>query len=180
MLTGNIGIAVVIASMMAAFVQQDPSGGNGWIRALMLSAALMALWVIGTQSWVDQTIEHVIAWSLTKWTSIDVRDYVSLLHLADGYVVYEIKVKPDDWIADKLLSDSRLTAEGVLILGIHRASGKYDGSPSGKTLIHVGDVLSVYGPKERLEELDIRKRGREGDIAHENAVSEKTLRSEGE
>ena len=180
MLTGNIGIAVVIASMMAAFVQQDPSGGNGWIRALMLSAALMALWVIGTQSWVDQTIEHVIAWSLTKWTSIDVRDYVSLLHLADGYVVYEIKVKPDDWIADKLLSDSRLTAEGVLILGIHRASGKYDGSPSGKSLIHVGDVLSVYGPKERLEELDIRKRGREGDIAHENAVSEKTLRSEGE
>ena len=180
MLTGNIGIAVVIASMMAAFVQQDPSGGNGWIRALMLSAALMALWVIGTQSWVDQTIEYVIAWSLTKWTSIDVRDYVSLLHLADGYVVYEIKVKPDDWIADKLLSDSRLTAEGVLILGIHRASGKYDGSPSGKTLIHVGDVLSVYGPKERLEELDIRKRGREGDIAHENAVSEKTLRSEGE
>ena len=170
MLTGNIGIAVVIASMMATFVQQDGSGGNMWQRGFVLSVALLALWIITTQRWVDQTIERIIAWSLTKWTSLDVRDYVSLLHLADGYVVYEIKVNPDDWIANQLLADSKLTAEGVLVLGIHRTDGKYDGSPSGKTLVHVGDVLSVYGPKQRLEELDIRKRGREGDRAHEIAI----------
>jgi len=170
MLTGNIGIAVVIASMMATFVQQDGAGGNMWQRAFVLSIALFALWIITTQKWVDQTIERIIAWALTKWTSLDVRDYVSLLHLADGYVVYEIKVNPDDWIADQLLADSKLTAEGVLVLGIHRADGKYDGSPSGKTLVHVGDTLSVYGPKQRLEELDIRKRGREGDRAHKIAI----------
>ena len=170
MLTGNIGIAVVIASMMATFVQQDQSGGQGWTRALVLIIALFGLWVMSTQKWVDQTIEHIIAWSLTKWTSLDIRDYVSLLHLADGYVVYEIKVNQGDWIADKLLSESKLTAEGVLVLGIHRANGKYAGSPSGRTQVHVGDVLSVYGPKQRLEELDIRKQGSEGDRAHEIAM----------
>ena len=62
MLTGNIGIAVVIASMMATFVQQDESGGQGWTRALLLSIALLALWVVTTRKWVDQTIERVIAW----------------------------------------------------------------------------------------------------------------------
>ena len=170
MLTGNIGIAVVIASMMATFVQQDESGGQGWTRALLLSIALLALWVVTTRKWVDQTIERVIAWALTKWTNLDVRDYVSLLHLADGYVVYEIKVNPNDWIADKTLGQSKLTAEGVLVLGIHRANGKYAGSPSGRTQVHVGDVLSVYGPKQRLEELDIRKQGYEGDRAHEIAI----------
>ena len=170
MLTGNIGIAVVIASMMATFVQQEASGGQGWTRALVLSIALLALWIVGTQKWVDQTIERVIAWSLTKWTSLDVRDYVSLLHLANGYVVYELKVNEGDWIADKPLSESKLTAEGVLVLGIHRASGKYAGSPSGRTQVHIGDVLSVYGPKQRLEELDIRKQGRDGDRAHQIAM----------
>jgi len=171
MLTGNIGIAVVIASMMAAFVQQSEASPNQmWYRALVLSFALLALWVVGTQNWVDQTIERVIQWALKTWTKIDVRDYVSLLHLADGYVVFEIKVNEGDWIEDKMLSEAKLTAEGVLVLGIHRADGKYIGSPNGRTIIRLGDMLSVYGPSERLEELDIRKKGYEGDKAHEIAI----------
>ena len=180
MLTGNIGIAVVIASMMAAFVQQNQEAGPNqmWWRALLLSVALFALWVVGTQKWVDQTIEKIIQWALKTWTKIDVRDYVSLLHLADGYVVFEIKVNEGDWIEDKTLSESMLTAEGVLVLGIHRADGKYLGSPNGKTSVRMGDVLSVYGSSQRLEELDIRKKGYEGDKAHEIAIE--TARQEAE
>lgn len=175
MLTGNIGIAVVIASMMAAFA----TGGEGatsnvkWIRAFVLASVLLLLWIIGTQRWVDQTIEKIIEWALRTWTDLDVRDYVSLLHLADGYVVYEIKVNETDWVAEKTLAESTLSAEGVLVLGIHRANGKYLGSPNGNTLIEVGDVLSVYGPHDRLEELDIRKKGYEGDRAHKIAIEEK-------
>ena len=56
------------------------------------------------------------------------------------------------------------------MLGIHRADGKYIGSPNGRTIIRLGDMLSVYGPSERLEELDIRKKGYEGDKAHEIAI----------
>ncbi|MFT5303063.1 MAG: hypothetical protein ACI814_003881, partial [Mariniblastus sp.] len=98
MLTGNIGVAVVIASMMATFT----SGSNGsksnqdaelWIRLLLVAVALGTLWVVTTRKWVDRSIEAIIAWALTSFTDIDVRDYVSLLHLADGYVVFEITVK---------------------------------------------------------------------------------------
>lgn len=170
MLTGNVGIAVVIASMMATFVQQEQAGNTLWIRACVLAVALLALWVIGTQKFVDKTIERIIEWALKTWTTIDVRDYVSLLHLADGYVVFEIKVNEGDWIEDKTLAETMLTAEGVLVLGIHLENGKYLGSPNGKTPIKVGDVLSVYGPADRLEELDIRKKGYEGDKAHKIAI----------
>lgn len=174
MLTGNIGIAVVIASMMAAFAAgaKDGSAINFWMRTIGLVVMLLATWVILTQRWVDQTIEKIIEWSLRTWTDIDVRDYVSLLHLADGYVVYELKVNESDWVADKSLAESTLTAEGVLVLGIHRENGHYLGSPNGATVVHAGDILSVYGPEARLEELDIRKKGYEGDRAHKHAIED--------
>ena len=177
MLTGNIGIAVVIASMMATFAE---SGGedqiNWWMRSFILFSSLLVLWVVGTQRWVDQTIEKIIEWALRTWTHLDVRDYVSLLHLGNGYVVYEIKVSESDWVADKTLAEATLSAEGVLVLGIHRANGKYVGSPNGNTIVEAGDVLSVYGPDTRLEELDIRKKGYLGDQAHRIAV-EKQMES---
>ncbi len=176
MLTGNIGIAVVIASMMATFAQG--AEGNTWLRVFILAVCLLGIWIIGTQRWVDQQLEKIIKWALTRWTTIDVRDYVSLLHLADGYVVFELKVNEADWIMDKTLTEATLSAEGVLVLGIHRANGKYLGSPNGTTKVGVGDVLSVYGPAERLEELDIRKKGYEGDRAHKIAMETQKLTAE--
>ena len=166
MISGNIGIAVVIASMMATFAAG--SDGGYWHFAVLF-IGLAALWIITTQKWFDETIEAAISWSLRKWTTLDVRDYVSLLHLADGYVVLEIVVNDGDWVGEKPLAESQLALEGVLVLGIHRANGNYVGSPNGNTKISVGDNLTVYGPIERLEELDLRKKGYFGDRAHQIA-----------
>jgi hypothetical protein len=171
MLTGNIGVAVVIASMMATFTQNgEGEEVNLYLRSFVIACALLLLWVVGTQKWVDNAIETIIAWALKKWTDLDVRDYVSLLHLADGYVVYEITINETDWVSDKTLAESTLSAEGILVLGIHRANGKYVGSPDGSTVVLAGDVLSVYGRHQRLEELDVRKKGYEGDRAHKIAI----------
>ena len=181
MMCGNVGIAVVIASMMATFAvpQSDLAaktdslvdpGSNLW-RILLLIIGLGSLWIVGNQRWVDQRIQKTIEWALIKWTHLDVRDYVSLLHLADGYVVMELVVNEGDWVGDKCLSESRLSSEGVLVLGLHRAGGTYVGSPNGKTVVKVGDSLTVYGPIDRLEELDLRKEGFDGDRAHRIAIA---------
>ena len=172
MLTGNIGIAVVIASMMATFAEgtKETTPFQWWIRIAILFVSLGVLWIVGTRRWIDQTIEKIIAWALRKWTYLDTKDYVSLLHLGNGFVVFEIKVLEQDWVAGKTLAEARLTSEGVLVLGIHRGEDEYVGSPSGKNRLEVGDVLTVYGPQERLEELDLRKRGFDGDRAHREAV----------
>ncbi len=171
MLTGNIGVAVVIASMMATFTQGTAGKEvDLLLRSVVIACSLLLLWIVGTRQWVDNSIETIIAWALRKWTDLDVRDYVSLLHLADGYVVVEITIQEIDWVADKTLAESTLSAEGVLVLGIHRASGKYVGSPNGSTIVLAGDVLSVYGRHQQLEELDVRKKGYEGDRAHKIAI----------
>lgn len=174
MLTGNIGIAVVIASMMATFAagggEKDP--WEWYLRVGGLFLALGLLWFVGTRTWVDQAVERMITWALRNWTDLDVQDYVSLLNLGMGHMVVEITVLEGDWIAEKTLADSRLAAEGVLVLGIHRVGGEYVGSPSGITEIHAGDVLAVYGPIARLKELDLRKSGWQGDQAHQKAVAE--------
>lgn len=172
MLAGNLGIAFVIASMIAAV--SSAGEGNKLVQFLFLMFGLVLLYVIGTTRWVDQTISSVIEWALLKWTTLDVRDYVSLLHLADGYVVLELVVNETDWIANRSLTEAALSAEGVLVLGLHRANGKYIGSPNGQTMVNVGDTLSLYGPIDRLEELDIRQKGQMGDRAHRIAVATQT------
>ena len=172
MLSGNLGIAFVIASMIAAV--SSAGTGSSFIQFLVLVAlfgGLGVLYVIGTRPWVDQTISRIIEWALLKWTTLDVRDYVSLLHLADGYVVLELVVNESDWITNRSLAEAALSAEGVLVLGLHREFGKYIGSPNGKTEVHIGDTLSLYGPIDRLEELDLRQKGSMGDRAHRIAVA---------
>ena len=171
MLFGNLGIAAVIASTIASFTSAQSTDAKIWMfRLASLALGLFVLWLIASSRWIDRVISRWIEWALLKWTRLDVRDYVSLLHLSDGYVVLELQVNEGDWVADRALHESRLSKEGVLVLGIHRASGRYIGSPNGEIVLRVGDVLSLYGPIQRLEELDLRKKGYDGDRAHRIAV----------
>jgi len=55
-------------------------------------------------------------------------------------------------------------------LGIERKGGFYIGAPQGVSKIHEGDVLLMYGPIERLKELDLRQAGSAGDQAHYDAI----------
>ncbi len=170
MLMGNLGMAGVVASVIAAFTTNSQDGVDWTFRILMLLLGILVISVFARSALFNRWISMLIEWALIKWTNLDIRDYVSLLHLGSGYVVLELLVCQGDWIANKLLAESRLTSEGVLVLGIHRRGGVYVGSPDGQTMIMSEDVLTVYGPIDRLEELDIRKTGFDGDRAHRIAV----------
>lgn len=170
MLMGNLGMAGVVASVIATFTTGNEGDTDWTLRILLLLTGILVLSMITRSAFLDRWISKLIEHSLIKWTNLDIRDYVSLLHLGKGYVVLELQVNEGDWIANKLLSESRLTSEGVLVLGIHRQGGDYIGSPDGNTNIVAEDVLTVYGPIDRLEELDIRKTGFDGDRAHRIAV----------
>ena len=174
MLFGNLGIAAVVASTIFSFGSVDAEFGvvNTWMwRLAALSGGILVLWLAARSQYLDRSMSYVIEWALLKWTRIDVCDYVALLHLSEGFVVMELEVSPGDWIAERNLAESRLAREGVLVLGIHRKNGRYVGSPNGQTVVQEGDILSLYGPIDRLEELDLRKQGVDGDRAHNIAVS---------
>lgn len=172
MFVGNLGIAAVIATSMISFSESAKADQSWFVNIAVLAVGALLLWIVFSSRVFDRYLSKVIEWMLKTWTKIDVSDYVSLLQLSRGYVVVEIKVNPSDWIAEKTLADLNLSAEGILVLGIHRSNGKYVGSPNGTIIIHSGDLLSVYGPIDRVEELNIREKGESGDVAHAKAISQ--------
>lgn len=169
MLLGNLGVAAVVTTSVLSY--NETRGDNWYVNLGILLSGIMILWVFAFVRPLNQLITRLIEWILIRFGKITVHDYVSLLHLSDGFVVIEIRIGEQDWIANKTLAELRLSKEGVLVLGIHRQDGNYVGSPSGKVRILPNDVLSLYGPLERLEELDLRQATPEGDRAHRLAVA---------
>jgi len=98
-------------------------------------------------------------------------DYTKLLRFAHNYVVCELQVRDDDWLAGKTLAQSQLSSEGVLALGIERPEGRYLGAPRGTTRIEAGDILILYGRQETLLDLDERRADVVGNLHHVMAVT---------
>ena len=171
MLLGNIGIATVVATVIVSLL--STAGSENWLRNILLFiGCLTFLWVIAVSHFVERHLNKIIAWGLRNWTRLEIQDYVAILHLQNEFAVWEIKVEPNDWFEGKSLIEAGLSREGVLILGIQRKNGFYIGAPQGISKIHEGDVLVMYGPMPRLEELDRRQAGARGDEAHQAAIVE--------
>jgi hypothetical protein len=174
MLLGNIGIAAGVATMMVSLMSttQSENFASRWWNVGLLTAGLLVLWLSTASRWLESRLNRMITYGLTHWGKIEVRDYIALLQLRDGYAVTELQVEAQDWLADKTLIELKLPTEGLLVLGVQCAGGGYIGAPRANTRIGVGDTIVLYGPIHRVEELDQRCQGRQGDVAHEEAVNE--------
>lgn len=171
MLLGNLGVATVVATLMLS-VMQTAESKHWWIQLLALFSGLLLLWLTATNRFLERHLNRVISWVLRRWGQLEVRDFVAILQLEGGYAVSELLIEPNDWLAGKTLIELKLPNEGVLVLGIDRAEGAFLGTPSGEMAVHAHDTLILYGPVERIEELDQRRRGKKGDVAHKVAVEE--------
>lgn len=169
MLLGSAGIAAVIGSIVLAFVEPD-AGANWWIRIGVLAVGIGALWAFASSAWIDRRITQVTMWALDRYTTIDARDYASLLHLGGDYVITELVVSADHWLADRSLAELDLRREGIMVLGVVRPDGEYLGVPTRETVLRVGDTLVLYSRAGQLAELDVRRRGSAGDEARRDAV----------
>ena len=169
MLVGSAGIAAVIGSIVLAFVGSD-ANANWWIRIAVLAAGIGGLWVFASSAWIDRRITRVTMWALRRYTSIDARDYASLLHLGDDYVITELEVTADHWLADKTLGELDLRREGIMVLGVVRPRGEYLGVPTRDTALRAGDTVVLYSRVGQLAELDARRRGTAGAEARREAV----------
>lgn len=165
---GNAGIVTGVGALVLTF---GADGGRRLEKAGVLIAGLVVLLLIARSPYFDRALSRVIERVLARWTDVEIRDYAALLHLREDFRVYELAVEEGDWVAGRRLGELRLRQEGVAVLGIERDQG-YVGLPNGATTVGVGDVLVLYGRRDRLGELDARSAGAEGDAAHERAVAE--------
>ncbi len=170
MLIGNIGVPTVVATLVVSLLTATQTE-NWWRPLLVLVGGLLVLLYVARSQRLETHLNRGLAWILHRWSNLEVRDYVSLFQLQNGYAVNEMLVEPGDWIDGKTLAAAALSHEGVLVLGIQRQSGGYVGAPRADDAVHAGDVLILYGAVARIEELDQRKAGT-GDAAHRQAVAE--------
>ncbi len=168
---GSAGVISTISSLILSFISLERIGYISF-EIVVLVAGLIALWLLVQSKWIDRKLSYIINRALNRYTTLDVRDYYSLLHLSDNYRVSEIKVEQQDWLADKTLNDLQLHDEGILVLGIKRSNGEYIGAPRGETKIYNDDTVTLYGRAALLESLDNRQKGQSGDQKHAEAVLE--------
>ena len=164
-LLGNAGIVTVLASVV---LSASSGGGITLGRAALLAAGLAILGLLARSRALTRAIDA----ALNRWTDLEVRDYADLLQLSGDFTVSELKVQPEDWLAERSLGELHLRDEGHVVLGVTRAKGGWIGAPDGDTTLHAGDVLVVYGRENRVEEIDDRRRDASGDQAHRQAVAE--------
>lgn len=168
---GSVGIVTMISSLVLTFV--EAGGSRDWaIRLTLILLGLIVLWLLTTSRWVNHYLSRLITWALRRWTDLDVIDYANLLNVASEYRIVELTIEADDWLANRLLRDLRLSSEGVLVLGIHRVNGDYVGTPLGDTHIYPDDRLILYGRASQIAELSQRRPGMTGYLAHQEAVAE--------
>lgn len=171
MITRSAGLVTIVISLILSFGQGGAEDAR-MVRLLWLLGGVIVLWAFSANRWVERGMNRVMEWALRKWTRLDAVDYIGLLNLEGEYMVRELKVDEDDWLAGKSLKDSHLVEEGVTVLGIYREDGEYIGVPNGDTEVVEGDTLILYGRGKRLEELSDRQSDAGGEAAHDEAVSE--------
>lgn len=169
MLLGNLGIASVVATSIVSYMSITTTR-YGWVSILILLTGIIVLWILITNKRFEKWLNVVILKSLKKWTKLNIKDYVAILHLQNDYAVTELVIESKDWLCSKTLMDSELSKEGVLVLGIQRKEGVYLGAPQADVVVEEGDTLVLYGPALRLDELDKRRSGKSGERAHERAM----------
>ncbi|HEX2030970.1 MAG TPA: TrkA C-terminal domain-containing protein [Actinomycetota bacterium] len=161
-LLGSAGVVSVIATLILSFVgSSGPADAAG--RGALLLGGVVVLIVIARSQLVDRWLSRTIERALKRFTRLDVRDYASLLRLSGNWSVAELEVREGDWLANRTLEEVDLPHEGVLVLGIERADGRWVGAPKGTAPLYPGDTVLVYGMERTVAELDERDKGQRGE-----------------
>lgn len=175
MLAGNAGIVLAISTLVRSFVNiqhQDDWYDATWVRMLFLLLGIALLLLLSRSRLVSDILWRVNTWCLQHWTHIELHDYTRLLRLAHNFVVSELHVRENDWLAGKTLSEAQLASEGALVLGIERADGKYIGAPRGISRIQPDDTLIIYSSQETMLSLVDRPDDMFGNLRHVMAVTQ--------
>ncbi|TXK73657.1 TrkA C-terminal domain-containing protein [Mesonia sp. HuA40] len=169
MLIGNAGIVTTMSTLILTFVLPNSTSNLLWGLFIIIVGMAIIWWAVQSP-WVDKYLSKVIGKALKKYTSIEVKDYASILHLAEDYRITELRVDEDSWLTNKSLNQLALRKEGIIVLGIKRKDGQYLGSPNGSSLVKTGDLLTMYGKEEVFLNLNQRKRNLVGELEHQEQM----------
>ncbi|NNF64150.1 MAG: TrkA C-terminal domain-containing protein [Acidimicrobiia bacterium] len=170
MIFGNAGVITGITSLLLGFV--DAEADQTVRRGLVLALGLVVLLILTRLHFLERILGRMTRWALSTWTSLETRDLASLLRFSEEYGIIELHARAGDWLVGRPLARLHLPDEGVVILGLQQQNGRFQGAPTGQSVIGAEDTVIAYGRLDHLQELDDRHKGRAGDLAHLEAVRE--------
>lgn len=151
-LVGNVGLTSALATLVVTLLQTG-SGGNAMLMLGWLGTGLAVLFFVSRLAWFQNMLDHLIQRALEGTGMVRALDYELLLRIQHGYVVSEIEILPDTYLAGRTLRDSRPWDRGVVILAIKREGKTQHGIPNRDDLIQAGDVLTAYGKESALQSM---------------------------
>ncbi len=151
-LAGNIGLTSALATLVVTLMQSATSSHLLLIVGALVIGASLLLY-LSRVGWLQKLLDRTIKKTLERTGMVRALDYELLLRIQHGYVVSEIEVLPDTYLAGRTLRDSRPRDRGVIILYIKRNDEIIPGLPGPGDLIQPGDVVTVYGKEQSLQEM---------------------------
>jgi hypothetical protein len=148
-LAGNIGITSAAATLIATMVQNS-SGFRPLLIVVGLVVGLGLLLYLTRVSWVQRAIDRLIQHTLETTGLVRVMDYELLLRIQHGYIISEREIAADSEIANRSLGQSRPWDRGVVILSIKSKGKDLPGIPNANSVLHAGDVVTVYGEEHHI------------------------------
>lgn len=149
-LAGNIGLTSALATLVVTLMQSAETSHLLLIVGALVTGALVLLF-LSRIGWLQKLLDRVIRYTLERTGMVRALDYELLLRIQYGYVVSEIEVLPNTYLAGRALRDSRPWDRGVVILFIKRDDEMVPGLPGPADIIQPGDVVTAYGKEQSLQ-----------------------------
>ncbi len=153
---GSVGVVTAITSLILSLAD---AGESTTSRLLVILASVIVIIALARSRRLERWLTPLLQRVLARTSSLELTDYIDLLHIPDDYRVGEVEVREGSWLADRRVEELELDSEGVVVLGIVRRGGDYLGTAPREAQLEQGDRLVLYGRKERLAELSRRDAG---------------------
>lgn len=137
---GSAGVVTAISTLMLSFVGTQSSTVA---KLVVLGLGTAAIIGVARSTHLERWTRPLIERALRRTTTIELRDYAGLLHLREDWRVAEMEIGADSWLAGAPLGELGLAREGVIVLGVQRKSGAYEGVPAPETRLSAGDTVIV-------------------------------------
>ncbi len=170
MLIGNLGVGAVVAGLVVSYNGAD--GGDTAQRTALLIVGGLAIVAVARSTRIDNALVALTRRILEVGHGGSSPDRSTLVSIGGHHDVVELGVNTGDWMCGRSLDELRLKDEGVVVLGIER-DGLFVSEIDKETVVGAGDVVVVFGPRPVIEELDDRRAGVGGELAHVDRVVER-------
>lgn len=147
MLWGHVGFVTAVSSVVMSFAAFN---ATDWAHWMVLFGGVVGFFFLAISKPVQSAMTKLIARILRRYTDIESRDYAHLLHLTEQFGVRMVELHDEHHMVGQTISELRQKHQDIIILGIQRADGNYEGAPTPHTIVQPDDSLVVYGHIEHV------------------------------